>query len=546
MYCLRLIVPLVPPKVLLLNNKNKKRLFCFVLSSLNRTFVVDMKIFTSSQIKELDRYTMEHEPIRSIDLMERAAKVLTRAITELWTNRSPVVVFAGHGNNGGDALAVSRMLAEQGYNVKVYLFNISNRLSEDCVINRQRVIDCKHIKEFVEVTTEFDPPVLEADTLVIDGLFGSGLTKPLAGGFASLVKYINQSPATIVSIDMPSGLIPEDNSYNISANIIRADLTLTLQHKKLSFMFADCQQYIGKLRVLDIRLSKDYIDRTDAQYSILEENDVRSRMKQRDDFAHKGTMGNALIIAGSYGMAGASVLATKACMRTGAGKVTTHTPKRNYYIMQTSVPEAVMQIDREETYFSEAVDAEDFDAVGIGPGLGQHENTAIALITQLRRSQCPIVVDADGLNILANHRAWMQQLPKGIILTPHPKEFDRIAGTTCNGDYERLHKAQELAQNLQVYIILKGHYSALCLPNGHIIFNSTGNSGMATAGSGDVLTGIITGLLARGYQASDACIIGMYLHGLAGDLAAKDLGKESLIASDIINYLPKAFKRLND
>ena len=505
-----------------------------------------MKIFTSIQIKELDRYTMEHEPIRSIDLMERAAKALTQSITERWTTRTPVVVFAGPGNNGGDALAVARMLAEQSYQVKVFLFNISNHLSEDCIANRQRVLDCKRLKEFTEVTTQFDPPILEADMLVVDGLFGSGLTKPLAGGFASLVKYINQSPASIVSLDMPSGLMTEDNSYNISANIIRADLTLTLQQKKLSFMFADCQQFIGELRVLDIRLSKDFIEKADARYAIIEENEVRARMKRRDDFAHKGTMGNALIIAGSYGMAGASVLATKACMRVGAGKVTTHTPKKNYNIMQISVPEAVMQIDREETYFSEAVDAEDFEAVGIGPGLGQHENTAIALITQLRRSQCPIVVDADGLNILANHRAWMQQLPKGIILTPHPKEFDRIAGTTCNGDYERLHKAQEMAENLQVYILLKGHHSALCMPNGHILFNSTGNSGMATAGSGDVLTGIITGLLARGYSAADASIIGMYLHGLAGDLAAKDLGKESLIASDIIDYLPKAFRRLHD
>lgn len=505
-----------------------------------------MKIFTYNQIKELDRYTMEHEPIRSIDLMERAAKALSRTIMDNWTSRTPVVVFAGPGNNGGDALAVARMLAEQNYIVSVYLFNISDHLSEDCVINRQRIVDCKQIKEFVEVTTQFDPPVLEADMLVIDGLFGSGINKPLAGGFASLVKYINQSPSTIVSIDMPSGLMPEDNSYNVSANIIRADMTLTLQQKKLSFLFADCQQFIGKLRVLDIRLSKEFIEKTDARYATIEENYIRSKIKQRDDFAHKGTMGNALIIAGSYGMAGAAVLATEACMRAGAGKVTIHTPKRNYNVLQTSVPEAVMQIDREETYFSEAVDAEDFDAVGIGPGLGQHENTAIALITQLRRSQCPIVVDADGLNMLANHRAWLQQLPKGIILTPHPKEFDRIVGTSCNGEYERLHKAQEMAENLHVFILLKGHYSALCMPNGHILFNTTGNSGMATAGSGDVLTGIITGLLARGYNADDACAVGMYLHGLAGDLAAKDLGKESLIARDIIKYLPHAFKRLEE
>lgn len=505
-----------------------------------------MKIFTAAQIHELDNYTIQHEPVKSIDLMERAAKALTGAIMQRWDNRTPVVVFAGPGNNGGDALAVARMLAEQGYNTKVYLFNITGRLSEDCNVNRQRVRENKRIKEFTEVTVQFDPPELDASMLVVDGLFGSGLNKPLAGGFASLVKYINQSPARVVSIDMPSGLMTEDNSYNVRANIIHADVTLTLHCRKLSMFLADCQEFLGEVQVLNIRLSQEYIDKTEALYAVSEESDIKSRMLPRDDFAHKGSMGNALIIAGSYGMSGAAILATRACLRSGAGKVTVHTPRKNYDIMQISVPEAVMQMDQQETYFSESVDSDDFDALGIGPGLGRQENTAIALISQLRRAQCPVVIDADALNILANHRAWMQQLPKGVIMTPHPKEFDRLSGIAANGSYERLHRAQELAQRLGAYIILKGHWSALCLPDGHVVFNPTGNSGMATAGSGDVLTGIITALLARGYRRSDACKVGMYIHGLAGDLAAADLGKESLVAGDIVNYLPKAFLALEN
>lgn len=500
-----------------------------------------MKIFTSAQIHELDKYTIEHEPIKSIDLMERAAKAITKAITSRWSTMTPIVVFAGPGNNGGDALAVARMLAAQEYNVRVYLFNISNRLSDDCFANSKRLKEDKRVKAFTEVTTQFDPPVLEAGDLVVDGLFGSGINKPLAGGFASLVKYINQSPAKVVSIDVPSGLMTEDNSYNVRANIIRADVTLTLHQQKLSFLFADCQEFLGEIQTLDIRLSQEFIDNTDATYLMTEEGDIRARLLHRGDFAHKGTMGNAMIIAGSYGMSGASVLATRACLRSGAGKVTVHTPRKNYDIMQICVPEAVMQMDHEETYFSESVDTDDFDALGIGPGLGLHDNTAIALISQLQRSSCPIVADADALNILGNRRAWLRQLPKGIILTPHPKEFDRLAGNACNGDYERLHKASEMAQTLHAYIILKGHYSALCQPDGHIVFNTTGNSGMATAGSGDVLTGIITALLARGYHRADACMVGMYLHGLAGDLAEKEKGKESLVASDIIDFLPKAF-----
>ena len=503
-----------------------------------------MKIFTSAQIHELDKFTIEHEPIKSIDLMERAAKALTHAVTSEWSSATPVIVFAGPGNNGGDALAVARLLLEQGYDVTTYLFNISNHLSEDCITNKKRLVE-KRSKSLIEVVEEFEPPRLEAGMLVVDGLFGSGLNKPLAGGFASLVKYINASQAQVVSIDIPSGLMTEDNTYNIRANIIRADLTLTLQQKKLSFLFPENQQYIGRLKVLDIRLSPEGMEKIEANYTIVEENDVRPLLLQRNPYAHKGNMGNALIIAGSYGMGGASVLATKACLRAGAGKVTAHTPKQNNIIMQVSIPEAIIQLDRDETTFTEAVETEDYDAMGIGPGLGTSEQTAIAIISQLRRTQCPTVIDADAINILANHRAWVQQLPKGVILTPHPKELERLERHSADG-YEQLTKACNLAERLQAYVILKGHHSALCLPDGHVIFNSTGNAGMATAGSGDVLTGIVTGLLARGYKQQDACLIGMYLHGLAGDIAAREVGEESLIASDLIKYLPQAFKKLRD
>ncbi|SEA53975.1 NAD(P)H-hydrate epimerase [Segatella bryantii] len=505
-----------------------------------------MKIFTGNQIHELDKYTIEHEPISSIDLMERASKAIYHAISAEYDNRISFVVFAGPGNNGGDALAVSRMLAENGYNVSVFLFNIHNHLSEECATNKQRILDGKKIKKFTEITVNFDPPTLDENTVVIDGLFGSGLNKPLSGGFASLVKYINASACKVISIDLPSGLMCEDNTYNIPTNIIKANQTFTLQQKKLAMLLADNQIFLGKIKVLDIRLSQEFIQNTDSPYQMVEENDIRSLLHHRNDFAHKGNMGNALIIAGSYGMAGASVLATKACLRAGVGKVTAVTPRRNYEIMQISVPEAVLQMDKDELYFSEPIDTEKYNAVGIGPGLGSLENTAIALIAQIRRATCPIVIDADALNILANHRAWMQQLPPGAILTPHPKEMDRLNNGINNGSYDRLRKTQELAEHFQVYIILKGHYSALCLPDGHIFFNTTGNSGMATAGSGDVLTGIITGLLAKGYKQEEACKLGMYLHGLAGDLAVKDLGKESLIASDIIKYLPQAFLRLED
>ena len=503
-----------------------------------------MKIFTSSQIRELDQYTIDHEPIKSIDLMERAARTITRAITERWGQEVPVVVFAGPGNNGGDALAVARMLNERGYQVQAFLFNTTGKLSVDCATNRKLLAESKNGRSLLtEVTQEFNPPLLEPGMLIVDGLFGSGLNKPLSGGFATLVKYINQSKAQVVSIDVPSGLMAEDNTYNIKANIVRANLTLTLQQPKLAFLFAENQQYTGRVECLDIGISQEGIDATDACYALAEAGELRQMLKRRNPFAHKGEMGHALLVAGSYGMAGAAILAARACMRAGAGKLTVVTPRRNLLPLQTAVPEAVLHLDKDECYFTDAVPTEDFQAVAIGPGLGQEEQTGIAMIAQTRRATCPVVADADALNILAVKHAWLQQLPKGVIITPHPKEMDRLEGP-CTDSYERLTKACQLAERLQGYVVLKGHRTAVCMPDGHVLFNTTGNAGMATAGSGDVLTGILLGLLARGYSQQEACCLGVWLHGTAGDLAAEALGQESLVASDIINYLPQAFKKL--
>ena len=372
-----------------------------------------MKILTGAQIRELDQYTIDHEPIASIDLMERASRAITQAITTRFESTTPVVVFAGPGNNGGDALAVSRMLSEKGYIVDAYLFNIHGTLSDNCEKNRDRLKSEGLVHSYTEVTSNFDPPKLTQQILVIDGLFGSGLNKPLTGGFASLVKYINQSTARVVSIDMPSGLMAEDNSANNSAAIIRADLTLTLQFKKLSMYYADCQQYLGKVQVLDIRLSKEYVKSIPSPFSTVDAEYIRKNMLTRDDFAHKGTMGNALLIAGTEGMAGAAVLASKACLRSGVGKLTALTPRCNTTVMQISVPEAVLAIDQ-ENYYSEAVAADEFDAVGIGPGLGKQEGSALALMSQLQQTQCPVVLDADALNMLGSHRihanltVWLQ------------------------------------------------------------------------------------------------------------------------------------------
>lgn len=503
-----------------------------------------MKVLTAIQLKELDSFTIRHEPIESIDLMERAAVALVEAITKRWPSSTPVKIFAGPGNNGGDALAVARLLACQEYAIEAYLFNPNGKLSQECITNKERLATCEHVI-FHEITSQFTPPPLHPDDLVIDGLFGTGLNKPLNGGFAALVKYINTSSAKVVAIDIPSGLMCEDNTYNVRSHIIQATLTLTLQLPKLVFLLADSAPYTGEIELLDIGLHPEGIASAKTAYTIVEEQDVASLLKPRMPFSHKGTYGHGLLVAGSYGMAGAAILGAHAALRSGIGKITVRTPQENVPLLQTTIPEAIVNPDTHKQIFSLPVDTNPYSAIAIGPGLGQHPDTEIAFIEQVRHTHVPLVIDADGLNILGSHKGWIQQIPKGTILTPHPKEFERIS-VNCIDSYCALHQAHEMAIRQQFYIILKGRYTAICTPSGHIYFNPTGNAGMATAGSGDVLTGILLALLAEGYAAEEACQLGVYLHGLAGDLAAEKLGQEGLMASDLIHTLPQAFNKLRN
>ena len=501
-----------------------------------------MKLLTKSQIRELDKRTIEEENIPSIDLMERAATALSNAIKHMFQQPRTFKIFAGPGNNGGDALAVARMLVGSGHKIEVYLFNPKGHLSDDCQTNAERLLDYPEI-QFTEVTSHFAPvPLLKSD-IVIDGLFGSGLNKALDGGFAAVAKYINASPAMVISIDIPSGLMCEDNSYNISENIIKADTTLSLQLPKLAFFLPENQKFIGEWFCLDIRLSQQGQDEAASKYHVTTMDMIRPMLKARNEFSHKGTYGHALLIAGSHGMAGASVLAARACMRSGVGLLTVHAPLCNNPILQTAIPEAMVHHDENEHHFATPLDSQSYTAVAIGPGLGQHEETARALHEQLEFSTSPIILDADALNILAGHKTWLPLIPKHSILTPHPKELERLIGH-CSNSYERLTRTQELAERMCINIILKGAWTAVVTSDGVCHFNPTGNPGMATAGSGDVLTGVLLALMAQGYSPEKAAIIGTYIHGGAGDLAAEEKGESGMIASDIVDNLPLVWSQL--
>jgi hydroxyethylthiazole kinase-like uncharacterized protein yjeF len=502
-----------------------------------------MKIFQCKKIKELDQYTIEHEPIRSIDLMERSAEELQKAIIKRWDATTPMVVFAGPGNNGGDALALARLLMQAGYSVDTFLFNTGGKLSDDCTANRDRLSAIEGVS-FTEVTKQFTPPLLTDKHVIVDGLFGSGLDKPLAGGYAGLVKYINASHATVVSIDIPSGLNGDGNRFDVYPNIIvKANVTLTLQLPKVAFFFAENEEFTGEIEVLDIGLSQEGIDKTTSMFSLLEKDDIRPKIKTRPKFAHKGVFGHALLIAGSYGMAGSSILSARACLRSGVGLLTMHVPTANLPIVQTAVPEAIAEPDADDWMFTTSVDGDGYQAIGIGPGIRQKEETAKALFAQLSHCDIPLVLDADALNILSEYKDKLLTIPHGSILTPHPKELERLT-CKCANSYDRLMRAIELAASTKSYVILKGAYSTIVCPDGSCYINTTGNPGMATAGSGDVLTGIVLALLAQGYPSKDAAIIATYVHGLAGDLAASRWGEIGMTAMNIVDKLPEAWKEI--
>jgi len=505
-----------------------------------------MKFFTTSQIAELDKYTITNEPIEAIDLMERASEQLLHWITSHFDATHRIAVFAGPGNNGGDALAVSRMLSDEDYKVEVFIPDSGKKFTDSFLINLDRL---KNQLEVKTINWEIDGPLPELQDydLILDGLFGSGLSRPLSGFPATLVKYLNHSGLPIISIDVPSGLMGEDNNGNDPEAIIRATNTLTFQFPKLSFFFRENERFTGQWEVLPIGLHPTAIDQTQTPWNYSDLPSMVAILKPRGKFSHKGTFGHALLVAGSYGKMGAAVLASKGCLRSGVGLLTIHIPKSGNQILQIAVPEAMVSMDKSENLISGISNLTGYKAIGIGPGIGKANQTAMALELLLENYHAPLVVDADAINILSENPEMMELLPEGSILTPHPLEFERLAGH-AESDFARLAQAISFARIHRIVLILKGAYTAIVLPDGNCWFNSTGNPGMATGGSGDVLTGILTGLLAQGYTSAEAALLGVYLHGLSGDLAVSGtcLSQESLLAGDIADQLGKAFMLLKN
>ena len=493
-----------------------------------------MKIPNILAARAADAYTIENEPISSVDLMERAAtQIYFWLMHNLKSKEVSIKIFCGMGNNGGDGLVLARLLATNDIFAQVYIVHVSENFSHDCEVNYERLKAIPDVPIFGIFSRE-DFPKIDDNDIVIDALFGSGLNRPLDGLAADIVNHINDNQSIRIAIDIASGL--NGDSIGAGGPIVRADYTLSMQFPKMAFLYPENEPFVGKWEVLDIKIHPDYIENVETTNFYATADVVRPLLHKRGKHSHKGTYGHALLIAGSTGKTGAALLASESCLRSGVGLLTTHLPKSAMLPLQVYLPEAMISPDKSDNCFSQIPDLQPYNAVGVGPGLGKAEETVNALKHLIQEAKVPMVLDADALNIISENKTWLAFLPERTIITPHPKEFERLFGKTANSQ-QRLELQREMSVKHKIIIVLKGSGTTTMLPDGRCFVNTTGNPGMATAGSGDVLTGIILSLLAQRYTPEEAAIIGVFMHGRAGDKAAEKLGMESMIAGDIVKNL---------
>jgi hydroxyethylthiazole kinase-like uncharacterized protein yjeF len=502
-----------------------------------------MKILSAEQIRELDKYTIEHEPIKSIDLMERAARACVKRLLKLADSSEEIYVLCGKGNNGGDGLAISRLLNEQGFIAYVFVIHYTDNFSADAQQNYLLLKEKFPGRVFdIYSTAELKEKPSRKEAIIIDALLGTGINKPAESFLAEVISYINSAFHRIVSIDVPSGLFCDKSSPE-NTSIIHSSLTLTFQFPKLAFLLPENKNYVPEFEILDISLHEKGIASQTSHFHYLTKEEISSLLKPRSKFSHKGSFGHALLLAGSKGKSGAAIISANACLRSGAGLLTLHSTRETLNAMLQHLPEAMTDEDPSADHLSEIEKPERYDAIGFGPGVGLHEDTQTVLKKLLQYYTGKMIIDADGLNILSENKTWLNFLPAGTILTPHPKEFERLTEKHEN-DFERLRALKHFSLKYSCIVVLKGAHSAIALPDGSVFFNSSGNAGLAKGGTGDGLTGIILGLLSRGYSAPQSALMGTFIHGYAADLCIKKKSMESILISDVIGQLPKAFKNL--
>jgi NAD(P)H-hydrate epimerase len=499
-----------------------------------------MKILTTSELRKADQFTIDNEPITSYDLMERAGMNLANYISkDLDLNHKKLQIICGTGNNGGDGLVIARQLKSKNINIQIVIIELGKR-SSDFDANLQKVenLDILQINE-----SNIQELICDGD-FIIDAIFGSGLNKPITGWIKSVINKINESESFRIAIDIPSGLFGEDNALNDQEAIVIANTTYTIQCPKLSFFFKENAHYLGEWKVVDIALNTKFIEQTSSRNYWIDKDIIAGIYRKRNRHSHKGNYGHALLFSGSEGKYGAALLSTKACLKAGAGLVTAAIPKNGNSSLFTYCPEA-MVIASGDNYLHACPNLDPYKAIGVGPGIGTRIETSNALKSLIQQSQGNIVFDADALNIISDNPTWLSFLPSGCILTPHPGEFERLCKEKLTA-YSRMNKALMLAKKWNVIIILKDAFTMICTPSGNVLMSTQGNQGMATGGSGDVLTGILTSLLAQGYTPLETSILGVYIHGLSANISLGHNSFESITAGTIIEHLGEAFKEVNN
>lgn len=498
-----------------------------------------MKLLTVQQLREAESYTIQQNAIPSYDLMEKAATRIVEKLQSWFSVQTPFVVLCGSGNNGGDGLAIARLLEDKGFPVTTFLIH-SEKYAENTQKNRIRLGE-QNVYLFEDLG---DFPPFSEGAIILDALLGAGLNRPIEGNLAEIIAYFNTLSNFKIAIDIPSGLHAEGAWTAHPENTFCADATLTIEQVKKSFLWAENYPFVGEFYTIPIDLDASFKSQQPCSDFLITSSFIQDIWQRRFKFTHKGTFGHALTLVGSKGKAGAGILATKAVLKAGAGLVTSFIPTCNYSSMQTGFPEAMVICDENKNFLSHLPkDIQNYKAICMGCGIGMEKPTQTVLKLLLQEIIGPLVLDADALNILAENKTWLSFLPTNTILTPHPGEFDRLTQKHTSSK-ERVETQRAFSMKYQVYCVLKGAHTSISTPEGNLFYNTTGNSGMATAGSGDVLAGVITGLLAQGYASLKASTIGVYLHGLAGDFAAEEHSQQAMTASDILNSLGKAFKTI--
>lgn len=498
-----------------------------------------MKIFNVEKIRGCDAFTIVNEPVSSILLMERAAQSCVDWISEKCKIHEKFAVFCGNGNNGGDGLAIARLLYLKGFDVDVFVKDVKGNFSEDATVNYDKLKDFSgiSIKEF----KDFQKEKINEETICIDAVLGTGFSRKIEGEELKILNEFNSLENLKISIDIPSGLFA-DKIIDESSTVFKADYTLSFQFWKRSFLYPETGKYTGEVVILNIGLHPQYINETHTAHFTIDDEVVEKIFRPRDEYSHKGSFGKVGIVGGSYGKIGAAVLSVKAALKSGAGLVFAYSPKCGYEILQTSSPEA-MFIEGGKEYI-EHIEIDQDLVLGIGPGLGTYQETEESVLKLLKNYSSPLVLDADALNIISKDPSYIHLIPENSIITPHPKEFERLFGKTKNS-FDRSDLAVQKAKEHSIYIVLKDHHTQIVTPDGNVYYNITGNSGLAKGGSGDILTGIITSLLAQHYSPKDAAILGVWLHGKSADFAAEKHSKESMQPTDVIKELESTFLYIN-